>query len=487
MNTTQPLPVRGDVGTAAYALHLGDCLSVMRGMADDSVDSVVTDPPAGISFMGRAWDGNKGGRDQWIAWLSSVLVECRRVLKPGGHALIWALPRTSHWTGMAVEDAGFQIREVVTHLFGSGFPKSLDVSKAMDKKAGVKREVVGRYVPPQDDPKNKWTPANKHNQMNAHYEVFGAERECIRDLTAPATPEAKQWAGFGTSLKPANEHWILARKPLSESSVAANVAEWGTAALNIDACRVGNADTRGKASMSALGQGSGWNKHNNREVIAGSDSGRWPPNVVLTHSADCNGVCAEDCPIRILDLQSGNLKSNSGTPFTSNRPAGNVYGGYAPVDFQGFYGDSGGASRFYPTFRYDPEYDAPFFYCAKASRSERNEGCEALEKKAAHKMAGGEFQPDGRTLTSKGLEHQNHHPTVKPVALIRWLCRLITPPGGLILDPFMGSGTTGVAAVQEGFRFVGIEREAEYMAICEKRIEHAASQGRQTSFFEEIA
>jgi site-specific DNA-methyltransferase (adenine-specific) len=384
----------------------GDCLTVLKALPDACFDSVVTDPPAGIGFMGKAWDGNKGGRNQWVAWLSEVMGECLRVLKPGGHALVWALPRTSHWTATAVEDAGFEIRDVVMHIFGSGFPKSLDVSKALDKAAGAKREVIGVK------------PSNRPNVIGKHSDKMDGGAYTERLETAPATEAAKQWEGWGTALKPAAEHWILARKPF-KGTVAANVQEYGTGAINIDGCRISVTESLVRPSIirednTTYGHGLG----------AGTQTeplGRWPANVTLDEEA-----------AEALDAQSGTSKSRaSGYDFADSgndnptRIAHNIKSGI-------HFADTGGASR--------------FFYVAKPSTKERNAGLET-----------------------------NAHPTVKPIALMRYLCRLITPPGGIILDPFCGSGTTGCAAVLEGFGFVGIEMDAEHVATAEARIAHWAA------------
>lgn len=360
-------------------LHRGDCLDVLRALPDASVDSVVTDPPAGIAFMGKAWDEDKGGRRQWIAWLAEVMGEALRVLKPGGHALVWALPRTSHWTATALEDAGFEVRDCLVHVFGSGFPKSMDVSKAMDKAAGAEREVVGL--------------SSRHGGGACVFENGGFATNGKPTITAPATDLAKQWTGWGTALKPASEHWWLVRKPLI-GTVAANVERHGTGALNIDASRVESSDTLVRPPV----------QRNNNAVFghglgAGTQIeplGRWPPNILFAHGETCDGdSCENGCPVLQLDLQNN------------------------------------GASRFFPVFRYQ----------AKPSKSEK-----------------------GAT---------NVHPTVKSIALMDWLIRLVTPLGGVVLDPFLGSGTTGVAAVKGGFGFIGIEREDEYLAIARARIEAA--------------
>lgn len=338
-----------------FVTRLGDAHNCLRAMSDASVDSIVTDPPAGIGFMGKSWDSDKGGRDEWIAWLAGVMREALRVLKPGGHALVWAIPRTSGWTQRALEDAGFEIRDVVTHLFGTGFPKSLTSKTGM--------------------------------------------------------PE-----GQGTALKPGAEFWILARKPLA-GTVAKNVAEYGTGGLNIDGCRIdGRERTEYGLSTSKRSHGSTYGSPSESADFDAS-KGRWPANVVLDEEA-----AAE------LDAQSGTL-GNAHRPNrnTNKVVTGGVFGTVGTKQGQ-TYADSGGASR--------------FFYVAKAAKKERGK--------------------------------DNTHPTVKSVALMRWLCRLITPPGGTVLDPFMGSGSTGVAALQEGLSFIGIEQEAEYLATAIRRLAEVA-------------
>jgi transcriptional regulator with XRE-family HTH domain len=372
-------------------LRQGDCLDVLRTIDTNTIDAIVTDPPYGLSFMGKRWDYDVPSVEVWY--------ECLRVLKPGGHLLAFAGTRTQHRMAVRIEDAGFEIRDMIAWVYGSGFPKSLDVSKAIDKHGGASVAWFGPWF-------RKWRTEHgitqkqvaalfpsktggltgcvanwelgfnlpTPDQFNLIRDTFGlpfdsieaAEREVVAqqrgtvlavapgqdndrssttlDITAPATPAAQQWAGWGTALKPALEPITVARKPLT-GTVAANVLEHGTGALNVDGCRVGDA------------------------------SGRWPANLIHDGSEE---------PAALL----------------------------------------GDAAR--------------FFYCAKASRSDRGEG--------------------------------NNHPTVKPTDLMRYLCRLVTPPGGTVLDPFTGSGSTGKAAALEGFHFLGIEREAEYLDIARARI-----------------
>lgn len=404
----------------------GDCLEVLRGLEPNSVDSVVTDPPAGISFMGKSWDSDKGGRDQWIAWMTDVMRECLRALKPGGHALVWAIPRTSHWTATALENAGFEIRDVVTHLFGSGFPKSMDISKAIDKAAGAEREVVGvneAFAKRQNKQRKgiSWTGQDDGGFSNP---------ETVGQITSPATDAAKRWEGFGTALKPASEHWILCRKPLGEKTVAANVLKHGTGGLNIDASRIAHASEADRASATPQGKVVR-NNFKPGEKVEGKETnrpdtslGRFPANLVLSHNPDCDAECSPGCAVAELDRQSGMLKSGGGTKTTGGRKSSQA--GWKEVRREGYQcePDTGGASR--------------FFYVAKASKRDKGNG--------------------------------NTHPTVKNTKLMEYLIRLVTPPGGTVLDPFMGSGSTGVAALREGFSFVGIEASDEYFSIAENRM-----------------
>ena len=402
----------------SVTLHLGDCVEVLRTLPACSVDAIVTDPPAGIAFMGKSWDTDKGGRDAWIAWMQEVAGECLRVIKPGGHALVWALPRTSHWTGMAWESAGWEPRDKIVHLFGTGFPKSLDVGKAIDKAAGAEREVVG--VNPSSRPNSK------HKSGRGFDSQLGTESAGVQSLTAPATADAQQWDGWGTALKPAAEDWWLMRKPL-DGTVAANVLRHGTGALNIDGCRVGTEQTT--TTVKDLSQA-----HGNRFGEAGiaypkigsklNPPGRWPANVLHDGSAE-------------------------------------VLAGF-------------------------PGEEARFFYCAKASRADREEGCDNLPERSGADAVDREEGSAGTQSPRAGAGRtagtvRNHHPTVKNVELMRYLCRLITPPGGTVLDPFTGSGSTGKGAVLEGFRFVGIERESDYLQIAAARIAAALARAPQTA------
>lgn len=406
-----------------YTLHLGDCIEAMRGMAGASVDAIVTDPPYGIRFMGKAWDGadiekraaarraarshepaatEVGGHNSiaaeagkydltpaamqaFQAWTAEWCRDAMRVLKPGGHLLVFASARTYHRMASGVEEAGFEIRDQIMWLYGSGFPKS-------------------------------------HNLDGA-------------------------WQGWGTALKPAHEPICVARKPLS-GTVASNVLAHGTGAFNIDGCRVDASESTRRVGTAEMGYHGG---NAAGQYLTGSDAGRWPANVIHDGSEEV---------LQAFPGAPGQLARSR----EDGAPQGNrIYGAMkhgGPV--------------------HEPRSEActsaaRFFYCAKASRADRNEGLDGLPDRAG----GMNSNTSGQHITRRDgwvpEPIKNHHPTVKPTDLMRYLCRLVTPPGGLVLDPFMGSGSTGKAAVLEGFRFVGCEMQAEYIDIARARIQHAAA------------
>lgn len=411
-----------------YTIHAGSNLDILPTLPDNSVDSIVTDPPYELGFMGKKWD-NSG-----IAYSVELWTECLRVLKPGGHLLSFGGTRTWHRVAVAIEDAGFDVRDSIAWMYGSGFPKSLDVSKAIDKSAGAEREVVGKST------RHGGGSTPLSNQGVSGYADNGQP-----DITAPSTPEAQQWEGWGTALKPAFEPIVVARKPLI-GTVAANVLEHGTGALNIDGSRIGtNGGTKGSPNPKGSLKAESGDFSNNRGSEA-INAGRWPANVIL-----------DEYSAEILDEQSGTAKSSTGSthPNTSNGYHGNLYG--EPNKTHG-YGDTGGASR--------------FFYCAKASKRDRNEGLEGLPQQASSNY--GSIQE-----RSSNPAKQNFHPTVKPTDLMRYLVKLVTPPGGIVLDPFTGSGSTGKAAILEGFDFIGIELTEEYLPIIEGRLKHAEKLARE--------
>jgi DNA modification methylase len=515
-------------------LHHGDSLAVLKTMPDCSIDAVVCDPPYGLSkepnarevlthwlagddykhpvsgFMGKSWDSFVPGPAVWA--------ECLRVLKPGGHLVAFAGTRTVDLMGISLRLAGFEIRDELAWLYGSGFPKSLDVSKALDKMAGAEREVVGKRVRLGDN--------TSYPEARGGAAVYGEYPE-HGNITAPATDAAREWSGWGTALKPAHEPILLCRKPLSERNVALNVLKHSTGAINVDGCRVGSGGetitthSQSKAAATSAdglyGDFAGMETHQ----TAGQALGRWPANLLLSHAGACVRVgerkvkgsmgvrgsddgnamygggkglqrkdvgqvvgyadpdgtetvaaydCSPGCPVAALDGQSGVSKSADRPRHTKARQ--NISKGAEGDRVSHGHADQGGASRFFPALDFDPEYDAPFKYVAKAPKRERNAGLEGFEERLGPECGVRTTEPGKEG--GYGAPRANHHPTVKPIALMRWLCRLITPPGGVVLDPFMGSGTTGCAAVIEGFRFIGIEREAEYVEIARARIEHWA-------------
>jgi site-specific DNA-methyltransferase (adenine-specific) len=374
-------------------------------------------------------------------------LECLRVLKPGGHLLAFGGSRTWHRIAVAVEDAGFQIRDSVAWLYGSGFPKSLDVSKAIDKAAGVEREVVTEKVQDIFGERTQEVRETRMNEPSGIVSVGQGERTVIeRKETVPATDDAVKWQGWGTALKPAFEPVIVARKPLV-GTVAANVLEYGTGALNIDGTRIGAGGQLKWSTPRDMGFSGGTDSDG---LAMSNAAGRWPSNVVL-----------DEFTAGLVDEQSGMLKSGSKKPLTNKSPGG-VYGHgrkFGNVNF--FSASEGGASR--------------FFYVAKASKRDRNEGLDALEEQRHSDRekddgVGGD-NPRNRTNAAK----QNFHPTVKPTDLMRQLVRLVTPPSGVVLDPFTGSGSTGKAAILEGFEFIGCELTQEYLPIIEGRLNHAVA------------
>jgi site-specific DNA-methyltransferase (adenine-specific) len=497
----------------AVTLWHGDCLDVMRELPECSVDAVVTDPPYGLEFMGREWDsfrlddpgtnrhrgeragvhgdtererdpdyrafgrvaygGGKrpttsrcvgcGKRDQFrnphqcsdAEWRTEIVdpyaappsmlafgewcrrwaLESLRVLKPGGHLLAFGGTRTWHRLASAIEDAGFEIRDTIAWIYASGFPKSLDVSKAIDRAAGAERQKVALPTA---------ATAYSSNAGNTRPRMEEATATGVREVdgSEPITEDARRWRGFGTSLKPAFEPVVVARKPLN-GTVAANVLAHGTGALNVDGCRLpisaedAERFERGRESWIAMAarraESTASGQLRKPADIYGdygaesnpvNPAGRWPPNLALDDTAAGeldrqSGECSYN-PAGVFGTQRGDANDGASVPYGVRKDGDSIFG----------YGDRGGASRFFPVFRYEP----------KAPTSERPRG-------------------DGIT-----------HPTVKPLDLMCWLVRLVTPPGGVVLDPFAGSGTTAEACVVEGFRCLTVEREAAYLPLIVARL-----------------
>ena len=406
----------------------GDCIEEMQKMIDEGVqvDSVVTDPPYELGFMGKSWDSTG------IAFQKETWELAYQLLKPGGHLLAFSSSRTYHRMAVAIEDSGFNIRDQIMWLYGSGFPKSLNIGKAIDKKLGAKRKVVGQKTAGALSGNSKFNDAKTGTISRNHSnptQSYKSGKAGMYDVTEPTTPEAKQHEGWGTAIKPAHEPIVMARKPF-EGTVADNVLKHGTGGINIDGCRIqtdeklnigsnnrengvvnfGMKDNRVRVRKagSEFGQNSGWNDHKNVDTIYDPSKGRFPANVMH------DGI-EEDW--------------------------------------------------------------ARYFYCPKVSKTERNKGLDHLPTKKTSSMSGRRDPHDmekskidndvtGRFVT----ERKNVHPTVKPQELMKYLCRLVTPKDGTVLDPFMGSGSTGMAAKDEGFDFIGIEQEKEYFEIADSRI-----------------
>ena len=465
--------------TDKLTLHHGDCLEVLRLLPDCSVDSVVTDPPYGLSFMGKRWDYDVPSVEVWA--------ECLRVLKPGGHLLAFAGTRTQHRMAVRIEDAGFEIRDMIAWVYGSGFPKSLDVSKAIDKMDAAEEQQTRRYrftewVRSTGITSKQIDEATGTN-MGGHYTTAAsqpaimtrehleacrhllgevpawvekeadirsvesknfAEREVVgqhsvpighsfagetyqgegntgsktANITAPSTDAAKQWQGWGTALKPALEPITVARKPLV-GTVAENVLQHGTGAINVDEGRVGVDGATKRSSQAEYPRNEDGTEDRSGcwartgHAIKSVPMGRWPANFIHDGSEEATDL----------------LKDS-----------------------------------------------ARFFYCAKASKADRDAGLDGSHSKQMDESRK-QGNPGGDNPRNRGVqERTNFHPTVKPTDLMRYLCRLVTPPNGIVLDPFNGSGSTGCAAVLEGFQYIGIEREAEYIAISEKRIQARSKQ-----------
>ena len=406
---TVPAPEKVVIGNAE--LWHGDCRDVLPLLAP--VSAVVTDPPYGLSFMGKRWDYDVPPTDLWALVLDRLL--------QGGHLLAFAGTRTQHRMAVRIEDAGFEIRDMLAWVYGSGFPKSLDVGKAIDKAAGAERRIIAEGAPVK-----RMIPGADQHATGSWIKDNG--RVFVPTTTEPATEAARQWDGWGTALKPSFEPITLARKPLA-GTVASNVMEHGSGALNIDGCRVGFSGPADEAESKGKNRHADFNSGPRDNAVFGADNrprgengnynppGRWPANLIHDGS---------DEVLALFPL----------TTSVGHTPAARGRGG---LSTSGHAGQDGIAER-----HHEAGSAARFFYCAKAAASERGDG--------------------------------NNHPTVKPLALMRWLLTLVATPGGLVLDPFLGSGSTGVAAADLGLRFVGIERDRRHFDTACERIERAQLQ-----------
>ena len=416
-------------------------MTALKELPDNSVDSVVTDPPYGLSFMGKHWDYDVPSVDLWK--------EVLRVLKPGGFLLSFAGTRTYHRMAVNIEDAGFEIRDMISWLYGSGFPKSLNIGKQIDKIQGNDREDLGEY-----DTRSKYDNCERKSIGDVSKTIYKAG---IKDTKSQLTKGNSDWEGWGTALKPACEPIVVARKPLSEKNVASNCLKWGTGGINIDGCRIdlnGDKKIGGFGSAKSGYQNGEFGDNGNEDYKCKwkeNTQGRFPANIILDEEAG-----------KILDEQTFGKVGNghwSQTKVTGFGEFGNGKSEYFGVGEKDK--EKGGASR--------------FFYCAKAGKKERNLGCEELEEIESVFPGANTFDEYGNRIRKDGsiippLKSKNNHPTVKPIKLMQYLVKLVTKNGGVCLDPFLGSGTTAMACIKEGMNYIGIELEEEYIKIANARI-----------------
>lgn len=395
-------------------LILGDSSVELAKLNENSIDSIICDPPYGISFMSRKWDYDVPSVEIWK--------ECYRVLKPGGYLLAFAGTRTQHRMAVNIEDAGFEIRDMIAWVYGSGFPKSLNIGKAVDKLQGNEREVTGEYEVPD-------IRGDAYGTMNEKQDGS------YKNITVSITKGNSEWEGWGTALKPALEPITVARKPLSEKTVAENVLKWGTGGINIDGSRVPANEELGR-NNNARTSGTSYVVQKETKRIDNSGGQRFPANLIHDGSDEVVSL--------FPDSKAGKNKEEKGTGGIWNK------GTKLPIGPE--YGDNGSAAR--------------FFYVAKASKADRDEGLDKLPDKEWRSEPTPNPNRDNRPF----IPSKNNHPTVKPTKLMQYLVKLVTPKGGTVLDPFMGSGSTGKACKLEGFDFIGIEREPEYVEIAKARI-----------------
>lgn len=412
-----------------YTLHTGDNREVLKTLDDNSIDSIVTDPPYELGFMGKKWDASG------IAYDVNLWAECLRVLKPGGHLLAFGGTRTYHRMTVAIEDAGFEVRDCIMWLYGSGFPKGLNISKQIDKMLDATPEIISTVEGKKSTGSGVYN-WNKEEQGTHKPEYY---------ITKPSSELAKQWDGWNTALKPAHEPIVMARKPLECSNVAENVMKWNVGGINVDGCRVGQRESEQFTGAKKAGTFAGELQDSHSEMYEKSSvplpDGRWPANIILDEEA-----------AQMLDEQSGVSTSKQ-----SQRGAVEIFkkekSWFGNSTLRG-HSDSGGASR--------------FFYVAKASKAEREAGLDGMELQNNMRVNAPRENEEEKHATLRA----NHHPTVKPITLMRYLVRMVTPNNGVVLDPFMGSGTTGCASMLEGMRFIGIELNDEYLGIAERRIRY---------------
>jgi len=438
----------------------GDCIEEMKKLEDNSIDAIITDPPYELGFMGKGWDGTG------IAYNVDLWKEALRVLKSGGFLLSFGGTRTYHRMAVAIEDAGFEIRDTIMWLYGSGFPKSLNIGKQIDKMQGNERKVVGIDKQSSQDLRDVGKKVKEIEGIDklSFGLIENAERKNLK-----ITKGNSQWEGWGTSIKPAHEPIVVARKPLSEKNVALNVLKWGTGGINIDGCRIGYKSENDKSAVdrkNKIFQGVNnkdyngikfVNKERNLEM---NQQGRFPANIILDEEAG-----------KMLDEQTegkvgnGHWSKTKVTGFGEFGSGKSEYYGVGEKD-----NDKGGASR--------------FFYCAKASKSERNYGCKEMEDKEnsitnqswkckiCNKFQLSENQDICKCKNPEWIKpiSKNNHPTVKPIKLMEYLIKLVTKKGATVLDPFLGSGTTAIACIKQQRNIIGIEKEEEYIKIIKARL-----------------
>ena len=450
-----------------YKLYQGSMLDMLEVIEPNTIDSVVCDPPYELNFMGKGWD-NSG-----IAFQKETWQKCYEVLKPGGYLLAFGGSRTFHRIACAIEDAGFEIRDTIMWLYGSGFPKSMNIGLAIDKKNGVESKVIGKYNPHRDGS------IRKHIDNSKFSNLAGTEKKYIegglKDLKEPTLEIAKQWQGWGTALKPSFEPIIVARKPF-KGSLVDNVIEYGVGGINIDECRVGNEERFNPSATIGKDGIYNWNTttNENEDYKGQIVNGRFPANTILTYDeTDFDEVCGG----------FPNTKSGKNGIRQSNSQNVNCYGkgiGIKAGMNNGEYGDSGSASR--------------YFYCAKASKKDRDEGLDEFEEKTAGELQGGRKEGSAGSIMQNanggtrvnpyagaGIPKKNVHPTVKPTELMQYLVRLVSPDGATILDCFNGSGSTGKAVMYENkernknYKYIGIELTEEYLPIAKARIEYVCN------------
>lgn len=440
-----------------YKLYQGNMLDMLEVIESNTIDSIVTDPPYELNFMGKGWD-NAG-----VSFNSDTWKNCYEVLKPGGYLLAFGGSRTYHRIACAIEDAGFEIRDTIMWLYGSGFPKSMNIGLAIDKKNGVESIDTGEKI----------------DSMSSLGVMHDDNWKSNKDITRKIA--TNEWQGWGTCLKPSFEPIIVARKPF-KGSLVDNVIEYGVGGINIDECRVGNEKIEyyptdlTEAHGNKFGNGAYMPKDTTKELI--SHEGRFPANTILTYDeTDFDEVCGGFPNTK----QNGSIKNPNLKNSLGNNGIYNKYSEKQPV--WDAYQDSGSASR--------------YFYCAKASKKDRDEGLDEFEIKGAKELLNREDNSDGASWNGKyssgnafagcGAPKKNTHPTVKPTELMQYLVRLVTPNGGTVLDPFNGSGSTGKAVMYEnkernkGYKYIGIELTEEYLPIAAARIEYVCNNSSANS------